>query len=348
MSVIGSFHQVALAETYVDPRDGTIRVNDSLSITPSFGAIWYRTIDLGFPDVRTSMQERPEADGAFDETRFHGSRSLSLEGIVLEGAFGNLPETWSWPPDVPWNSASYWISELSSWASPSRRYRFYFTDEKGRSRFIDVRGDNFTAATDMDEYSFRQFQLGMVNPSGRIYSFATGEGATADGRWEQEIKLQANETGRPYPRDYDYAYPPGATGVQAIQYKGTVATGCLIRFHTGSSTLTGPRFTITAPNGFQQSIGFSSGLVVATNTMLLIDTQNRTVTTQADNATEATNVAQFLQAPMQWPQLRPGIDRSNTSSSGQSKGHNSVTFSAASAPAANARLTVVWADADLF
>lgn len=357
VDVRGAFQQLAFAETYVDTGTGNISVADSFPVCPSFGAVWYRTVDLGFPDVRASVQDNPQRDGTFDETQYMGARQVSVEGVILNNSFGDTPQQSSWEPTVSWNSASYWTTRVSAWASPARRFRFYFTDENRRSRFMDVRGDSFSCPVDGTGGDYREFQLQMVNPSGRIFSFPNTAydpaststlRVTQDGRWSQQVNLVSNNTGRAYALTEPRAYPPGTVGQQAVHYQGSVPVGCLIQFYTGSSSVTAPRITFQDPAGVSRSVGFSSGLVVAAGHTILIDTENRTVYDQSGHLGGATtSIAQYLNAPLQWPQLRPGINLLAAPGEAQSRGYNKITVSASGSPASDAELYVVWYDADL-
>lgn len=356
VETMGAVKQLAVAETYVDPGTGQIRVSDSFPITPSFGVVWYRSLDLGFPDVRESAQDNPQADGTFDETQYTGARNVTIEGVVIGNAYGNKPAENGWPSDVQWNSASWFTSLLSAWASPARRFRLYFTDEIGRSRFMDVRGDSFTSALSKNSHEVREFQLNMVNPSGKVYSFGGTSGSPVpggsvfpDGRWEVPISVDdTGEEGREYPEAGPYTrnYPPGSTAFNAIRYGGTVPNGCTIQIFTAGSTMISPRVTFTAPNGTTSSIGLGPGLTVAANTTITIDTIGRTVTSRLNSTAVSTNIAQHLVAPLQWPQLRPGINRTATEEGERVRGYNRVEFSASSA-SADATITVLYHEADL-
>lgn len=346
---MGSIKQMALVETYTD-NDGIIRVGESFPITPSFGVVWYRTLDFGFPDVRASSQDLPQASGTLDQTQYTGARSLSIEGVVIGDAFGSLPALDNWPTDVSWNSVSYFISYLSSWADPSRRYRIYFTDEIGRSRYMDVRGDSFSSALDGQSDQSRAFQLGMVNPSGRIYSFASGVGATVDGRYQVPIALSNIElAGRTYALTEPRTYPTPSSGAgrTEILYQGTVPNGFLIRIYTGSSTLAGLRVSVTGPKGTVQSIGLDPAYTVPVRTTVLIDTSARTVNQIEDNSSTLVSIEQYLAAPLQWPQLRPGINYSAPGALARRRGYNAFSFSSSTSPATDASFTAIYNHADL-
>jgi hypothetical protein len=362
--VMGAVKQMALVETYTDLGTGLLRVNDSFPITPSFGVVWYRSVDFGFPEVRASMQDNPQADGTYDQTKFTGSRDVTIEGVVLGNAFGEIPALNGWPSDVQWNSSSWFISLLSAWASPSRRFRLYFTDETGRSRFMDVRGSGFSSQLVKNSDQVREFQLSLTNASGKVYSFTPGDPytdpatatVTPDGRHKHYIDLfGTGSAGRAYPETAPYTrdYPDPAIGSEAIHYAGTVSNGCLIQINSGSGTLNAPKVTFMAPDGTTSSIGLATmATPIAANTTLTFDTVNRTVTTQLNTAgASIINVAQHLRAPLQWPLLRPGLNYNTPSGAPAGwkgsgvRGYNFISFTGTTH--STATLSVAYYDADL-
>jgi hypothetical protein len=349
--VRGPIKQLALVETYRDPTTGIARVSDSFPITPSCGVVWYTSVDFGAPDSRASVQELPEADGTLDTTRYTGARQVSIEGVVLDNAYGEMPAANGWNTAVGWNSASWFTSLLSGWASPARRFRLYWTDEIGRSRFMDVRGDTFTSQVDRGSASYRSFQLNLVNPSGKIYSLLPGSGArvTADGRHTVPIKVSGAEApGRVYPEPAPYLrdYPEIPFGYDSISYQGTTPNGCVVEINSGSATLQSPRVTFTAPNGSVSSVGLT-GVTIPTHTTLTFDTTERTVTTRADNSATVLNRERYLVAPLVWPRLYPGINLNAPTTQARSRGYNRIDFSSSPAAAIDATMTVLFHEADL-
>jgi hypothetical protein len=330
----GAIKQLALVETYEDDF-GVIRVLDSFRITPSFGAVWYRSLDIGFPAVRTSSQENPGADGTYDETQFTGARSVGLTGVAINNAFGDLPDDNGWTPEIGWNSSSWFITELSAWASPGRRCKLYFTDDSGVARYMEIRGDSFSAPLDKDAGNYRAFNAGFINPSGKIFSFNEDPGATPDGR---NIKVVGQTTvasaGRTYPelgpylRDYPHLLPSG------LVYQGSVSNGFVAKAYAGNTPMTNPRIKVTGPDGQVQSIGIS-GYSAPAGTVVIFDTINKTIT-----ASDGTSLDQYKTAPLQWPVLKTGRV------AGQPRGSNQIDFQIDTG-STDAYVEIIWNDADL-
>lgn len=349
VTVNGAIKQMALADIYVDS-DSIIKVRDSFPITPSFGVVWYTSVDMGFPDVRDSVQDLPQASGTLDQTQYTGARAVSIEGVVLNDAFGSTPVDMGWAGDVQWNSASWFCSALSAWADPSRRYRLYVTDESYRSRYMDVRGDSFTSPIDKSSEGYRSFQLNLVNPSGRIYSFAEGDGTTPDGRYDVSVALTNVElTGRAYDLTEPRTYPAGSGGPAAneVYYGGTVPNGFTIKVYTGATALNGLRITVTGPDGVQRSIGLIDTYAVPAHCTVIIDTNARTIQQIDDNSTTLVSIEQYLAAPLQWPQMRPGINYASLNDKFHRSGYNGFTFTSTTAPASDASFHVLYSHADL-
>lgn len=332
---VGAIRELALVDTYVDSA-GLTKVRDSFRISPSFGAVYYQTVDFGFPEVRASVQDNPQSDGTFDETEYLGARTLAITGIIRNNAFGDEPDWSNWDPNVGWNSASWFARTLSSWSNPARRYRLYFTDDSGLSRYLDVRGDSFAATIERGSHAVRAFQLGMVNPSGKMFSFDTSSSAAADGRSRQLIRQSSvSLPGRAYPivGPYRRVYPV-VVGSSVIDYGGTVPNSFVANVYTSGQVMRDPRITVTSPEGYVQSIGIT-GYAIPANSVVVFDTTQRTI-----RMSDGTSLDQYKTAPLQWPELRPGFV------SGQTNGRNQIGFTIASG-AADAYLEVLYNDADL-
>ena len=176
-----------------------------------------------------------------------------------------------------------------------------------------------------------------MNPSGKLFAMATGENATADGRWRQRIRQSTLAfPGRAYPEPGPYVrnYPTPPPGATAVNYQGSVPNGFIANIHTASQPMVDPRLNVVAPDGTVQSIGIT-GYTIPANTIIQIDTSERTITTST-----GVELDQYKTAPVRWPQLWPGVR------AGQPAGYNAIGLSVA-ASAADAYVEVQWWDADL-
>jgi hypothetical protein len=322
-------------------------------------------VDLGFPEVRASVQALPSASGTYDQTQYTGARTVSIEGVVFSDSYGPTPTMNGWDPTIPWNSSSYFISLLSSWANPSRRFRLYWTDESGRSRYMDVRGDSFTAPVSKVGHSYREFQLNLVNPSGKIYSFAEGGSATVDGRFAVPIGWDVdNLSGRTYaltePRTYPA--PDGSEGLtNNVRYNGTIANGFQIVVYTGTTSDFGNfQVVVFGPDGTAQYISVASGTVgllsmptipgrprLEGGSTITLDTESRDVYLTNPLVEGRVQLQQSLSAPLQWPQLRPGISYQGGTVQSQVSGYNEFQFGFTTAIPDDASITVYYKNADL-
>lgn len=348
----GHFTQIALAETYRE--DSLHKTLDSFLITPSFGAVWYTDVDLGFPEVRASVSALPGANGTFDETRYHGARSVSMGLIILEGAFSGLAEASGWDASVPWDSANYWLSRLGAWMLPESRYRLYVRKKGLGPRWLDVRPAGMSAPITIDSNGSLAVQLQWANPSGRMYSFNDTydpakadlpQSATRDGRHRKDVRVFGTPVpGRTYPETAPYVrdYPTPPRGTDSLVYGGTAPTGFIVRMHAKGSPLVNPRLTLTAPDGSAAgSIGVSYTAIAGD--FIEIDTEKREVTL---NGLPAARLNQYVAAPLRWPQLHPGRDPLTPAGVAGIDGFNRIEFSADTFDTA-AFAEVAWYDAFL-
>lgn len=318
----GSVQEMALVETRREVLSGLYMVRRSLKLTPSFGAIWYNSLDLGFPEVREASRNNPDSSGTYDETAYHGARSVAIELTVLQDAFVGVYGAEDWDPDVDWNSDAEWITELTSWMSPELRPRLFFKmkGQRGNARFVDLRAGNFSAPITGGQS--RPVQMQFINPSGKIYDFDTSTAATNDGRTRNEIRqTEAINDGVDPPFAMPLVFPDAARGISKVLYKGAVANGFIARIYSDPLIVTeNPRLTVTAPDGTSRTIGFN-GLTIPAGQFIEIDTNERTANLNG-NPTLRQN--QYLAAPLSWPVFRPGVNEDGE------KGINTVDFTVGS------------------
>jgi hypothetical protein len=123
-------------------------------------------------------------------------------------------------------------------------------------------------------------------------------------------------------------------GRTTIDYTGTVSNGFVANVYANSLPMLNPRITVRSPEGQLQSIGIT-GYTVQAGQMVTFNTIERTIT-----AEDGSSLDQFKTAPLQWPQLRPGI------AAGRAKGSNSIGFGIASG-ATDAFVEILYYNADL-
>lgn len=341
---VGAVRELALVDAYLPEGADSLHVRDSFAITPSFGAVWYDSLDLGFPEVREQATPLPSADGTHDETRYLGARTVTIEGKAIQNQFGLEPQLSGWDNRIYWNSASWWTSYLAGWAAPARRVWLFLRDESGRARYLAVRGAGFSSVSDAQGRSFRAFQLAFTCPDGKIYSFDEGAGSTPDGRSVVRVRQASLEQpGRAYPETgpyvRDYPDPLGAT---EVYYAGTAANGFVAKVHSGAASMTEPRVVVTAPDGSTKSVGIS-GVTIAANYTVIFDTRERRVGMRPSTGGTYTPLDQYLTAPVQWPVLTPGAVGDALGIGGGA--YNGIDLSVASG--ASAVADIVYNNADL-
>lgn len=340
----GMVEELAFAEVRIDPDDGTVRVVDSLRLAPSFGPFGYTDLDLGFPTVRESSSELPDADGTHDDTAYHGARAISLAVTCVENMFSDR-EVAAWNPAVGWNSAAYWVQVLGAWLRPSRRFRLYYKLTGQPRRWVDVRASAGSAPIVMDHPGSRDVQLSFVSPSGRLKSFSTGAGATLDGRNYRRVPLVATGVagGQEWPIDWTAGITWGRDVVTPndIQYQGTVESGFVVRINAGRlAPMQNPRLTVTGPDNVTRTKGFT--MTVPAGSWITIDSETRECFLNHDRAS---SIDRYYSAPLvgmseSWPMLRPGF---NVLTADPRAGMSRVSVSTLSA-GSDAYFEVLWHD----
>lgn len=347
----GHFTEIALVGTYEDAHLN--KVTDSFRITPSIGAVWYTDLDFGYPEVRDSVLNLPGASGTFDETKYHGGRSVAMSLVIVENAFNGIPAASGWDSSVNWESANYWLSRLGSWMLPEQRYALYFRRNGQDPRWMDVRPSGMSAPVVMDQRESVAVQLQWKNPSGRMYSWndsydinATVQTATRDGRNRKDIKpVDSDLPGRAYPEAAPYVrdYPPRPQGTDSVLYQGTAPSGFIANLHAKGSSLVNPRIDVYRPN---ETLAGSIGLTytVAAGDFIHIDSTEKTITL---NGIPANKLNQYLTAPTIWPVLNPGRYPLASTNTAQLSGYNRIDFQAPTFDAA-AYCEVQWYDAYIY
>jgi hypothetical protein len=319
---MGAYKEIAIAEVYRNAA-GETQVHDSVRICPSFGVIYYTSVDLGYPAVRSATQELPQADGVLDQTAYTGARSVSIGLKILNNAFGDLPTKEGWSPLVGWNSASWWVRYLSSWVTASRRVRLYLRDDTGHYSWMPLVGNQAPSAVSRESAWNRDMLLSFTNPTGKLYSFSRSQDATMDGRNVVRVRqTNVQVAGRPYPQVYEpwpdppppaspypqKTYPP-RPGATNIIYEGSVSNGFLARVHVvGSIAMEGPAITVTAPDDSVSEMALSPLLELAPGTIVEFDSNAKTIRSYpASSPSTVSDRDGYKIGALTWPQLKPGF-----------------------------------------
>ena len=319
----GLIEAMALVEFYTQrnapgyPPEGVRKVRDSLLLTPSFGAIFYMRVDLGFPAARDDTQDN-STDGTTDSTQFHGPRTVTIDLRIFDQAFtadGSYSDIIGWDPD--WDRAEYWLNVVSAWMSPSRRLALYIKYRgAAQAKYLAVRPATMSGPLVMDGTpGHLDVQLQFVCPSGKVFSFDEGTTATVDGMSRAEIRLSNIDVpGLTLPVAFPFAFPPPARGSNSIVCTGGVEYGCLIRLYSDPITASiNPRITFQHVDSLglndypAQSIGFAN-LTIPAGQYIEIDTVEKTCYLNGDRSQRTGN---FLSRPYAWPELRPGLNLVN-------------------------------------
>lgn len=316
----GHIQELALVEVVERQadNDGILRpinysVVRSLKISPSFGAIWYRDLDFGFPSIDNVLTPYANASGSFDETRFHRERAVSMTLLLVDGWFPEVGAQ-NWPTE--WDNSAYWVRELSRWVAPAGRYRLYWRNSGSdkSTYWCNLRGAGMVAGITQEDRVLREVQMNWVSSDGKIYLFNesyTPESephprATKDGRTRTEVFYGgATAPGLDVPWEFPLLFPTGVATNAGVDYRGTISTGFTARIWGGTTAPTvDPVMTVTNPDGTVSTVAFS-GLTVPANQFVEVDTIKMTVLMNGDPTERRENV---LTAPLQFPQLQPGFN----------------------------------------
>lgn len=171
---------------------------------PMLDIVHWTEVDYGYPEVREVSDDRPQAHGAVDRTRFFGPRVVTLTGKVA----------------VDWRARGrrqQAMDALAPYLEPGARSWLYSRFDDGRVRRMLIRADQFTRP-----------QIADVQDIGVTFKSPTGVLEDAD---ESLLRLApaAPRQGRTYPRTYPRRYPPGGGGAWLAVNRGNVPAEWLAR-----------------------------------------------------------------------------------------------------------------------
>jgi len=245
------------------------------------------SFELGSPDVRDVVNNRPDRDGVDDRTRYFGARAVTAELITATswGATIDQVATMFGPVMVP----------------SARPTLHYVLDRPGTpERAIVVRAANYGWKLEGD--AERQIQLQWVAADPVAYD-PTDRSAVA---WAGS----ATSAGRTYNLTFPRTYPPGGMPPTTanVTLPGDVAVSPLIRIY---GPATAPHVTIysTGPPPAYQNLGaqlvwFQASTQIDAGHWIDVDANRRTVYRDSDPAQNAVTSLDWSQT--KWPLLQAG------------------------------------------
>lgn len=241
-------------------------------------------LQIGSPQVRVVARNRALADGAFDDTRFIGSRAVTAT-LRLNNRGNGLCD--------PGGSTDMQtlIDRVVPYMSPRRRPTLtYQLPGAPLPRSMTVRGESWPVAIDGPKYPTLPLQW--VNPTGEIFSGGAGEQ-----NCETIVPSSDTEQGRTYDLVPSRTYPASAQiGGRIIKNTGNAPAHWTLTLY---GVVTNPTFTI---NGVLVSFARNGGLQLNVGQNVVIDTRTRTILLNGDPASSRYDRTNFDQ--WSWDQLR--------------------------------------------
>ena len=220
------------------------------------------SLQIGSPEVREVTRYRSLADGVLDDSRYTGSRAITLAIRFRDKLLGGGCSGASGLPTM-----QLLIDQLTPYMTPRRRPTLTWSLPGSDSdlRAAVVRGVNWGYTVDGPKAMGIAPQW--VVPTGEI--LAGGSDALHCTSIRPSVDVEA---GRTYDEIYDRTYPPSdALGGRTVINSGTAPTHWTLTFY---GPVIDPRFTI---NGAQFKTDRLGGVVLALGQTLVVDTRTRTV-----------------------------------------------------------------------
>lgn len=237
-------------------------------------------LDLGMPDVREVVEDRPLYDGTLDETRFHGARLVTLAGKAVgdaDSAPGSL------------------LDELARFCHLGRRpWLVYRLDGQGERRIL-LRGDRRSAPLEVGTGGIVKWQASWRAPRG-VQESDTLHEATAN--------PSEGEPGRVYDLTFARSYPASAgAGALSIANAGNTSADAVLRIF---GPCTGPRVENRDAGG-RLEFTAAGGLTIADGDYAEVDLAERTATLNGDPGTSLLRYLEYADpARSSWWRLAPG------------------------------------------
>ena len=241
---------------------------------------WFcSSLDLGSPDIRDVVSNRPDQDGVDDRTKYMGARVVSADITALAGAGARIDAV---------------ASSFAPFMQPSARpVLHYVLDRPGAAeRTLTLRASAFTWPIAGPFERDIQLQWVAADP---VVRDPVQKSSTA---WSGS----SGTPGRTYNLTFNRVYPAGG-GSQTtgqIVSTGDMPVRPLLRIY---GPITFPTVLFYPPTGLFE-IAFNSTMIVAAGHYLEVDTVAKTVYMDGDHTQPYINQIQWLNTT--WPVLPAG------------------------------------------
>jgi hypothetical protein len=237
-------------------------------------------LDLGFPDVRDVVNNRPDQNGVDDRTSLVGSRVVTASMVAFGGTL----------------NADQAVRLFAPYLDPSIRPQLHYLVGDGIERILTLRATK--TASVLDSKPTRAFQLSWVAPDPTAYGGVVNTVTAWAG--------SSTASGRAYDLSFDRTYPTGGgTPVTGrIRPRGDLGVAPLLRIY---GPITAPRvyFAIhpAAATQVNAYVQFVTGFVLGVNEWVDVDTNAKTAYRQSDPTQSVFSSINF--ASTVWPVLPP-------------------------------------------
>jgi hypothetical protein len=222
-----------------------------------------KQLDLGWPEVREVVNNRPDADGIDDRTQFFGARAITADITAAETLGAVVDEV---------------AASFGYFMSPARRPELHYVLERegNPERVLIVRGSGYSWP--IDGGGRREISLAWVAADPVAYD-ATAQTATA---WAGSVTVP----GRTYDLTFNRIYPPGggASTVAAIVNVGEVPVYPLLRVY-GPATAPAVYSDLYDAEGVhvaRYAVVFKAGVIIDAGRYVEVDCKAHTARLDGD------------------------------------------------------------------
>lgn len=231
------------------------------------------SLDLGHPNVRAVVADRPGAHGTIDETRYFGARSVALKLNVFAGTYGSRRAI---------------LDRIAPFCDPGRRSVIRYEDPTGGgTRALDVRAGD--ASAPLTNPTLTEMAVSWIVPAGLIYA--------DDSKTETAQPFTEVAPGLTFDAMFPASFPSFTSSAAALLNEGTLDAHW-------TAELYGP---FTGPALINRTTGeglYFPGLTIAAGDYLHLDSLQRTVTVNGIATATRYGYLDFVNST--WWTLGPG------------------------------------------